>query len=322
MLDAIALHRLVLRWYALHARDFPWRRTRDPYVILIAEIMLQQTQADRVEEKLPIFLKRFPAIGALARARRSSVVKAWAGMGYNRRAVHLHDAAREVVRLGAFPAEVDALRALPGIGRYAASAILCFAHGKRVPVVDVNIRRVLSRVIAKRAAFDDLLDVNTAWERAKQVLPRRSYYEWNQALMDIGARFCMARRVLCDACPLRSVCPSSSTLLRRMARSPRTRHLAAAKRSEPMRNGIPNRLWRGKIVGALRVRSFATLHDLGKAVDPRFWSRGTNGTHSAHQSRKSHKSHSIDDTHWLTRLVAALVRDGLVRRDRGRIRLA
>lgn len=289
------IHRTLISWYRAHARDFPWRRTRDPYVIMISEIMLQQTQADRVEHKLPVFLKRFPTAGALARARRSSVIRAWQGMGYNRRAVHLHNAAKAIADRGAFPDDMASLRALPGIGRYTASAIMCFAHGAEVPVVDVNIRRVLARLSKKRASFHDLPGEHDIWALAEKWLPAKNVYQWNQALMDIGARFCKVRSVECSACPLRTLCPSRATLS--VLESPRT----ARRVSEPMHKEIPHRIWRGRIVHALRSRTFADVRALTKAIDP---------------------TCSALDVRVIETLVKKLERDGLVRRTGMRIALA
>jgi len=293
MQSPTTLHRILLRWYAESARDFPWRRTRDPYTILVSEIMLQQTQADRVEILLPRLLKRFPTVEILARARRNSVIKAWRGMGYNRRAVHLHEAAKTIVRNGGiFPSGDAALRALPGVGRYTASAIQCFAFGERVPVVDVNIRRVLSRIAVRRRLNTDLFDEHAVWNKAAELLPQKNWYEWNQALMDIGARWCKARTTFCDTCPLVSCCASAHTVV--IA----TKKISPAEKSH---RGIPLRIWRGRVIEALRSKSYSSIRALEKAI-------GATGT--------------SQDAQWLKQVIRKLEKDGLVKWTTHKIQLA
>jgi A/G-specific adenine glycosylase len=190
----------LLEWYAAQARDLPWRRTRDPYAILVAEVMLQQTQVDRVIPKWHAWLERFPSIAALAQASRADAIRAWQGLGYNMRAVRLHVIASQVVADygGELPTTVEGLLALKGIGRYTAGAIACFAHEQPVAIVDTNIRRVLSRVFSIGPA--------TVETMADSVIPERAAYAWNQALMDLGATLCRARHPLCLLCPLVAEC--------------------------------------------------------------------------------------------------------------------
>ncbi|MGH2569330.1 MAG: A/G-specific adenine glycosylase, partial [Bacteroidota bacterium] len=155
---------LVLRWYRRHGRPLPWRRTRSPYRILVSEIMLQQTQVGRVLEKYPSFLRRFPDIQSLARAKKSSVIKAWRGMGYNNRAVRLQQLARIVRHSqgGKLPRTVEELQNLPGIGRYTAHALACFAFRRPLQVVDTNVRRILSRLFPSETKRRDVWDVAAA----------------------------------------------------------------------------------------------------------------------------------------------------------------
>jgi A/G-specific adenine glycosylase len=183
----------VLAWYSQNGRDLPWRRTRDPYAILVSEVMLQQTQVSRVVPRYLEWLARWPTAASLAAARPAEVIRAWAGLGYNRRAVNLHRCAQEVTARGGFPSDPDELRRLPGIGPYTAAAIACFAFGAQVAAPDVNARRVLGR------AFGD----------PELPPPPGRAYEWNQALFDLGATVCIARRPRCGACPLQSGCPSA-----------------------------------------------------------------------------------------------------------------
>ena len=169
-----------MRWYAERGRDLPWRRTRDPYAILVSEVMLQQTQVSRVVPRYLEWLERWPTVDALAEAPTGDVIRAWQGLGYNRRALSLQRAAREVAANG-WPED---LSRLPGGGAYTAAAVDCFAHGRPVLPVDVNVRRVQERT---EESFD---------------------HECAQALMDLGATVCLARVPRCGECPLATGCPS------------------------------------------------------------------------------------------------------------------
>ena len=164
---------LVLRWYARHGRILPWRETRNPYRILISETMLQQTQVQRVLTRYPEFLHRFPTFRSLAKAPLRDVVMIWRGMGYNNRAVRLHLLARAVVQEhdGVLPDNHEALSALPGIGRYTANALLAFAFGRTVPVVDVNVRRVLSRILWEMESMNSVQEEKAVWKAAERLLP-------------------------------------------------------------------------------------------------------------------------------------------------------
>jgi A/G-specific adenine glycosylase len=240
--EIVRIHRRLLRWYKRHARVLPWRDRDDTYAVLVSEFMLQQTQASRVSEKLPLWLGRFPDIPTLANASRRSVLLAWSGMGYNRRAIALHETAKAITTEcnGHIPDAVDALRALPGIGAYTAHAIICFGHRKRAAMVDVNIRRIFSRLLSEQANEADMLPEAQAWDIARALLPKRSFYNWNQALMDLGAMICTARLPSCDLCPLAAHCNSRG----RMA--PVTRATTGMVRE------TPRRIYRGRIVEELR----------------------------------------------------------------------
>ena len=193
-----AFRRLLLAWYRGHGRDLPWRRTRDPYAILVSEVMLQQTQVSRVATAYGRFLRRFPTLATLARASLAEVLREWSGLGYNRRARDLHRVAR--ASRGALPLTVSELDALPGIGAYTAGAVACFAYGVRAPFADTNIRRVLGRAFLGR----------TATEREASAIDgsvmARDAASWHHALMDIGALFCIRRAPRCDVCPVRPAC--------------------------------------------------------------------------------------------------------------------
>ncbi len=203
-----AFRRALLRWYARHRRDLPWRRTRDPYRVLVSEIMLQQTQVDRVIPKYHEFLTRYPTLEALAAADVADVKDTWYPLGYNVRPIHLHGIAREAVARygGRLPEDDRSLRALKGIGRYTAGAVRTFAYGQRAPILDTNVRRVLGRVFHGRDGRR--VQASAMWRLAELLLPRRDAYDFNQALMDFGATWCTARKPLCLPCPMRHLCKS------------------------------------------------------------------------------------------------------------------
>lgn len=198
----------LLAWYRRAGRDLPWRRSRDPYRIWLSEVMLQQTQVERVRDYFQRFIERFPSVEALAAAPESDVLRAWEGLGYYRRARQLHAAASQLVSQyqGVFPQKADELRQLPGIGRYTAAAIASIAFNQPEPIIEANSRRVLARL----AGYDQPLvrprDEEPLWQLAAAVLPRRSAGRFNQALMDFGAIICTAAQPRCSSCPLARTC--------------------------------------------------------------------------------------------------------------------
>ena len=205
--------RKLLIWYKKAARSLPWRETRNPYAILVSEFMLQQTQVSRVLEYYPRFMARFPTIAALARARPKAVMQQWDGLGYYARARNLHALARVVTKThdGTLSDNPEELQELPGVGRYTAGAVACFAYEKAVPAVDTNVKRVLSR------AFEP----DDVWELAEKVTPRDGKRAWrfNQALMELGALVCTARKPRCEICPVNSVCKLFKRLAQPASRS-------------------------------------------------------------------------------------------------------
>ena len=208
-----AFGRKLRAWYRVHARDLPWRRTRDPYHILVSELMLQQTQVSRVITRYAEFLDRFPTLEAVAGSRPARVREAWSGLGYYARARNLQRLARTIVRGGApaaIPREPEALQKLPGIGAYTAGAVASFAYERRAPLVDTNVARVLTRVFAPEVNPRTHAGHKETWRIARAVLPRTgaTTYVHNQALMELGALVCTARSRACPACPVRSVCDS------------------------------------------------------------------------------------------------------------------
>jgi A/G-specific adenine glycosylase len=200
-------------WFRRHGRDLPWRRTRDPYRILVSELMLQQTQVVRVVDYYARFLERFPTLRHVAEAEPADVTAAWAGLGYYARARNLHALARRVTDEGgpgAIPAEPAALRALPGVGAYTAGAVASFAYERRAALVDTNVARVLQRVFAPELDPKRPRDLARLWRIAEAIVPRTGKAAWvqNQALMELGALVCTARVRRCGACPVRATCAS------------------------------------------------------------------------------------------------------------------
>ena len=297
------LRRRLLAWYREHGRDLPWRKTHDPYHAMVAEFMLQQTGVGRVLPVYESFLQRFPSLSTLADAPVSDVIRAWSGMGYNRRAINLQRAARVIVEEhgGVVPNDPARLAKLPGIGRYTAAAIACFAFHRSVPVMDTNIRRVLGRVLTGHSE----INADAGWALAEAAVPQNGARAsaWHQALMDLGATVCTARRPKCGECPINDLCAarplmegkaSITTSYAELSEAMPT--LRVAERPQPKQQGWigTTRYFRGRIVEALRNHTDGTmsLNDLGPLVRDEY----------------------AADEHgeWLRDLLAALERDGLV----------
>jgi A/G-specific adenine glycosylase len=284
-----AFQRALLGWWEGNARDLPWRQTRDPYRILVSEVMLQQTQVDRVIPYFHRWLEAFPDIHALAAAPTSEVIRIWKGLGYNRRAVNLHRAATAVKdRGGTFPDTVEGLLALPGIGPYTAGAIACFAFERDVAFIDTNMRRVLHRVFVGSEVPVQLANYREVTAIAASVIPPGKGWRWNQALIEFGALQCTARTPACVICPAQSQCRARPSIHSDIATA-----AAARKGRKP---GVPfertNRYYRGRIIDALREHVGAPLpiEVLGPMIKP---------------------DYASDDRPWLTRLLLDLDQDGL-----------
>ena len=202
---AARFSRALRSWFRRNGRDLPWRRTRDPYRVLVSEAMLQQTQVSRVIDYYERFLERYPTLSDLAAARPKQVRESWEGLGYYARARNLHALSRRVTQL---PADPDALRQLPGIGPYTAGAVASFAFERRAALVDTNVARVLKRVFAPRANVKSGRGQKKLWAIAEAVLPRTGHATWahNQAIMELGALVCTARVARCEICPVRAYC--------------------------------------------------------------------------------------------------------------------
>ncbi len=198
----------LLAWFSECKRDLPWRRTKDPYRIWLSEIMLQQTRVAAVVPYFDNFVARFPEVGALARARGEAVLSHWAGLGYYSRARNLHRAAKDIVALhgGHFPREYEAAMALPGIGRYTASAVLSIAYGRPLAVLDGNVARVLARIGAMRGDIRAPVRWQELEDTAQGLLAVHTPGDWNQAMMELGATLCAPRSPRCEDCPVARWC--------------------------------------------------------------------------------------------------------------------
>jgi A/G-specific adenine glycosylase len=310
--DVIArVHSSLLRWYSASQRDLPWRTTHDPYAILVSEIMLQQTQVDRVLPKYHQFLTAFPTLADLAAASTAEVISVWIPLGYNRRAISLQAIARQVITEyhGCIPDTIDELLKLKGIGRYTAGAIACFAYRKQVATVDTNIRRVLHRIFLGLEHPVPKLNDAQMLTMAEQVLPVGEAYNWNQAVMDLGATICTSNNPQCTRCPLQIDCSAyaemsqhslfpSGTVLRQL------RKVAEKKtpyQTQPFTSS--NRYFRGRAVAFLRSLppgERIPLADLGIHLKPAF---------------------NDADLPWVQKLVDDLAKDGLVDSSADGVRL-
>ncbi len=263
LFDVKKYHRDVLRWYEVHGRKtLPWRTTRDAYHIYLSEVMLQQTQVKTVLERFYFpFLETFPTIEALAKAPREKVLKAWEGLGYYRRAGFVHEAAKAVVAQhgGQLPRDVEALIALPGIGRNTAHALACFAYGASVPVVEANVKRVLARLLG----WVEMPKEKNMWEAAQNLTPKNAEhsFNYNQAMMDIGASICTPKAPDCKACPLESHCAGKGA-----PENYPTAKLKLKKAALPVREQVVLVLeWHGHV--AMQPRESALLGGLWQFVE-------------------------------------------------------
>ena len=287
----------LLTWYAKYGRaHLPWRRSRDPYAIVVSEFMLQQTQVDRVVAAYERFTALFPSFEKLAAATRADVVREWKGLGYNLRAVRLHQLACAIVERhgGRLPSDERALRALPGIGPYTAAAIRAFAFELDDVAVDVNVRRVVHR-LCFGLEHPPKANASQLDATARQLLPLGRAHDWNSALMDLGATICTARTPKCERCPLRAGCAAAEHGATTIAAAAEA-HLAAKRRGPQARLPFQQtrRYLRGRILDRLReLEPGAVL----RTAD------------------------LVADRYPLQEILAGMERDGLVVRDGGGIRL-
>ena len=202
--------RRLLAWYHANGRDLPWRNTDDPYHILVSEVMLQQTQVDRVVPKYHEWLDKYPSLSSLAAADQDDVTETWRPLGYNIRPRRLHAIARESVERygGQLPSDEVTLLSFKGIGAYTAGAIRSFAFGQRAAILDTNVARVLHRVFVVKGDVKAHAMKRHLWRLSEALVPRKHVFDFNQALMDFGATVCVARKPKCGACPMRKLCGS------------------------------------------------------------------------------------------------------------------
>jgi A/G-specific adenine glycosylase len=286
---AEAVRGALIPWFEENGRDLPWRRTHDPWRILVSEVMLQQIQVKRAIPFYGRFLERFPTVGALAEAPLADAIRVWGDLGRYRRVVNLHRTARIVVEEhgGRVPADPEVLVTLPGVGPYTAGAVACFAFGRDAHFLDTNVRRVLHRLFLgaevpePRAKEDQLLGL------AEAMVPRDRAWGWGQSVMELGALRCKARRPLCEACPVAELCAARPNIAEALAARPRA--TGAARGS-----GGPNIRHRGRALAVLREAppDGVALGELGKALREGF---------------------DEADLPWLRGVVESLRKDGLAR---------
>lgn len=289
-----SVQQALLAWFAEHRRDLPWRHTRDPYSVLVAEVMLQQIQVARAIPFYLAFLARFPTVHDLAAAPLADAIRVWGDLGRYKRVVSLHRTARLIVdeHAGVVPRDVETLRRLPGIGPYTAGAIACFAYEEPVAFVDTNMRRVLHRLFLgvlgeATAAIDKRL-----LRLAEASVPRDRAWEWNQGLMEFGALHCTARRPRCASCPLQTRCAAFPLI----ANEPAAQRRRASDAPPPYRYEESNRYYRGRVLARLReqppegAEGGIPLPDLGSRLRPDFGDK---------------------DLPWLVGVVDSLRKDGL-----------
>jgi A/G-specific adenine glycosylase len=242
----------LLRWYSKTGRDLPWRRTRDPYAILVSEFMLQQTQVATVMPYYEKWLERFPDFVALASASEGDVLHAWQGLGYYRRARNLHTTAKIVVDRyrGQFPKSIEQTQLFPGVGKYTAHAVATFAFNQPVGIVEANTARVLSRLFALRIPIDSTAGRNALWSHAVGLVPEKSAARYNSALLDLGALICLPGKPRCGVCPVKKFCraknPGSLPIKRQRAAMKRLieKHALILKQEKLLLEKSSGR-WRG-----------------------------------------------------------------------------
>jgi A/G-specific adenine glycosylase len=280
--------RSLLAWYRTHARDLPWRRTRDPYAIFISELMLQQTQVDRVVPKYRDWLRTFSTWRSLARASTHDVVRAWAGLGYNRRALYAREAARQVV-VGGLPTDLDGWRKLKGVGPYMAAALTEFVTHRRAVVIDTNIRRVAGRLLLG-LPFPSPADDRRLLPALDALTPARAGHDLlPQAFLDFANAVCLVRSPACVTCPLKKSCEAAWYFLEGGKRP----KMAVRKPTERIRDGkkFPDRIYRGRILKLVLAEGRIRVAKIGPLIDDTY----------------------VDtDADWVRSMAGRLVADGLL----------
>jgi A/G-specific adenine glycosylase len=223
-----AFRKSLIHWFHRHGRDLPWRKTHDPYAILVSEFMLQQTQIATVIPYYHKWLHRFPDFASVARGSQNDVLHAWQGLGYYSRARNLRATAKIVQGQygGVFPSDIEAIRNLPGVGRYTANAVATFAFNQSVPIVEANSSRVLARLFDMRAPIDSAIGREKLWANAAQLVPKRNAARFNSAVIDLGALVCLPDKPRCNVCPVKKFCHAENPETLPIKKSkPRTKRL-------------------------------------------------------------------------------------------------
>jgi A/G-specific adenine glycosylase len=289
----------LLAWYDREGRDLPWRKTRDPYRILVSEIMLQQTQVSRGLIFYARWLKRFPTWESLARASNADVLKAWAGLGYNRRALMLREIAKQVVERNVPSSEAE-WRALKGIGPYTAAAISLFSQKQRTVPIDTNTRRVWARAFLG-VPYPDPKDDGRVRVAAAKATPKTRHDDFVQATFDLATAICK-KIPDCAVCPLRSQCKAAPKFLAGGVIAPK-RMVKKAAEKKHRDKPYPDRIYRGRILKLAREsRTGLTLSNIGPSVDPSFDRR--------------------QDAAWIAAMIVRLEKDDMVKKRDGRVFLA
>lgn len=288
----------LLRWYDKEGRDLPWRQTKDPYRILVSEVMLQQTQVDRVKVFYCAWLKQFPTWKTLSVAGNAEVIRAWVGLGYNRRALALRDMAREVVRLGVPQKEEDWLK-LKGVGPYTAAAVSILAQNHKTLPIDTNIRRLLGRLLLGKP-YPTTQTIGTVRAKGTILLQETDRHaDLVQAMFDLASSQC-GKRPTCSTCPMQSVCPAGKKFLSGSIKHTERISPIARERIHAGKK-VPDRIYRGRILKYVsETLEGVALSSVGKRVDPSFESK---------------------DQAWIEAMVARLVKDGLLVQRRRRLYL-
>lgn len=308
-----AFEQTLLSWYKNSKRDLPWRKTADPYKILVSEVMLQQTQVDRVIPKYEAFLRAFPTAGDLAKAKTGDVIKLWSGLGYNRRAVKLQECARAVLEQyqGVFPESVDELKKLPGIGPYTAAAVMAFAFNKPEVVVDTNVRRVFFRIGIgeEKDSLHDGIQALVAGS-VSQMHSR----EYHNALMDFGATICTARAPKCESCIFQNNCVSTKRYTKLQMEDMVSRIF---KTTQTKFEGS-NRYYRSLILKEVQKKRSVLIEELAAVLPSQARLSASPNAPSTNISTINKPGYRRE---WAEDLVAQLKRDKLVVERNGRIAL-
>lgn len=288
----------LLRWYDRYGRNLPWRNTKDPYKILVSEIMLQQTQVDRVLLFYNRWIKQFPHWKELASSSTEELLQAWAGLGYNRRAITLRQIAQHVVTHG-LPQTMEQWKTLKGVGDYTAAALCAFSFNQRVLPIDTNIRRVLGRVFLG-IPYPQLIDDKRIQRRLDDILPQRGRYaDIPQALFDLATITCK-KIPDCGSCPLQKDCKAASKFLSNRVRIPKQmlkKPIERRHRNKP----YPDRIYRGRILNMVRKHKKLPISSLGKLIDPDF--------------------DKDLDTIWVQEMIERMIKDQLITQNNHSLRI-